>query len=213
MQIHRCLLISAAIALLTLLPVTAGYAQDELHCVDSDQSAAQAATDAAVEAIHSFNRFARSDDSATIEAVEKWFGTTDPEPVLQTLSAVAAFAPSVSFKCVYANTGDMVVTQLNEATGQTILFDEIGSTFAYVYPTNLFVVHLLRVFFDRPETGQDSQLGTIVHEVSHFVLAGNTDDVAYGPLHALALAQSDPSAALRNADNYQYLIEDWLFGI
>lgn len=188
-------------------------AQEGAVCSASDLAIAQTAQAEAATAIDTFARFVEGNDGPALSAVTKWLGVNaDPKDVVDTLRGVGLFLPSVSFRCIYANSGEMVVEELIEATGETVDVDRIGSTFAYVYPGNLFVVFLLRRFFEAPTSGADTQLGTLVHEVSHFTMSGATDDMAYGPENALGLAMADSEKAQRNADNYQYLLEDWLFG-
>jgi len=63
-------------------------------------------------------------------------------------------------------------------------------------------------FFAAPASGAtwlDSLAGTLVHEVSH--VAAGTEDAAYQPAAARALARRDPAAAAANADNHQYFVE------
>jgi hypothetical protein len=57
----------------------------------------------------------------------------------------------------------------------------------------------------RGAAGQDSRAGTLVHEASH--VAAGTEDSAYQPGEALALARRDAAAAAANADNHQYFVE------
>ncbi len=54
-------------------------------------------------------------------------------------------------------------------------------------------------------TGQDSQAGTILHELSHEV--ENTADYAYWVTDTLKLATDDPDMAVDNADNYEYFYD------
>lgn len=72
------------------------------------------------------------------------------------------------------------------------------------------VVHYCDAFFklklsDGP---YDSQILTVIHEVSHFIdrWGGGTLDAAYGRIGAHALATSDRTKAVRNADNITYYI-------
>jgi hypothetical protein len=61
-------------------------------------------------------------------------------------------------------------------------------------------------FFARPRRdGNETQIGMLVHELSHLVL--NTHDYLYGRAQVRALAAQRPALALKNADNYQYFIE------
>ncbi|CAE7203139.1 unnamed protein product [Rhizoctonia solani] len=77
-------------------------------------------------------------------------------------------------------------------------------TFAYVYPTRFPTVYLCGAFWKAPTNGTDSKAGTIVHEGTHFVNIGGTDDYAYGQSGAKSLASSDPDRAIMNADSHEY---------
>ncbi|MBR0671241.1 M35 family metallopeptidase [Neoroseomonas soli] len=82
-----------------------------------------------------------------------------------------------------------------------------GSTFAYVrWGGNAReVMGLCPAYFSAARSGQDSQGGIIVHEMSHLALG--TRDHAYQPRGAEALAKDDPAAAQMNADSYEYFTE------
>ncbi len=82
-----------------------------------------------------------------------------------------------------------------------------GQTFAYVrWGGNAReVMGVCPTFFRAARTGQDSQGGIIVHEMSHLALG--TRDHAYQPARVEALAKDDPRAAQMNADSYEYFAE------
>lgn len=82
-----------------------------------------------------------------------------------------------------------------------------GQTFAYVrWGGNAReVMGVCPAFFRAARTGQDSQGGIIVHEMSHLALG--TRDHAYQPARVEALAKDDPAAAQMNADSYEYFAE------
>lgn len=82
-----------------------------------------------------------------------------------------------------------------------------GQTFAYVrWGGNAReVMGVCPAFFRAERTGQDSQGGIIVHEMSHLALG--TSDHAYQPARVEALAKDDPAAAQMNADSYEYFAE------
>lgn len=82
-----------------------------------------------------------------------------------------------------------------------------GQTFAYVrWGGNAReVMGVCPAFFRAERTGQDSQGGIIVHEMSHLALG--TRDHAYQPARVEALAKDDPAAAQMNADSYEYFAE------
>ncbi|KAG8812283.1 hypothetical protein FRC17_002104 [Serendipita sp. 399] len=48
----------------------------------------------------------------------------------------------------------------------------------------------------------------IIHESSHFTANGGTQDYAYGQTNAKALAKSNPSKAIMNADSHEYFAEN-----
>ena len=85
------------------------------------------------------------------------------------------------------------------------------SYYAYVYPTQPYKIYVCRAFWNAPNTGTDSRAGTLVHEMSHFDIVANTDDVVYGQSGAKNLAISDPDGALRNADSHEYFAENTPF--
>jgi peptidyl-Lys metalloendopeptidase len=66
-------------------------------------------------------------------------------------------------------------------------------------------------FFALSPTGQDSQQGTIVHELSHLSGATRRPEV-YQPGPAKALAVSKPADAQKNGDSFQYYYENLIFG-
>ena len=79
-----------------------------------------------------------------------------------------------------------------------------GAIVAYAIPATGAMGFCQR-FFRMPERGLDSRFGTVVHELSHVV--ADTEDFAYGPRRAEALARENGGLAVRNADNYQYFVE------
>jgi len=81
-------------------------------------------------------------------------------------------------------------------------------TFAYVYPNKFPTVYLCGAFWKAPVKGTDSKAGTIVHEGTHFVNIGGTDDYAYGQSGAKELAKNDPDRAIMNADSHEYFVEN-----
>jgi hypothetical protein len=60
-------------------------------------------------------------------------------------------------------------------------------------------------FASPPSLAYDSQMGTIIHELTHYT--SNTEDHAYGTADARRLAVDAPAKAVNNADNYQYYVE------
>lgn len=82
------------------------------------------------------------------------------------------------------------------------------STFAYVYPTKPYTIHVCGAFWQAAVSGTDSKGGTLVHEMSHFNVIAGTNDHVYGQTAARNLAQTNPSQAIDNADNHEYFAEN-----
>lgn len=80
--------------------------------------------------------------------------------------------------------------------------------YAYVYPTQPYVIYVCNVFWTAPLSGTDSKGGTLIHEMSHFNVVASTDDWTYGQSSCKSLAISDPQRALDNADTHEYFAEN-----
>lgn len=83
--------------------------------------------------------------------------------------------------------------------------------YAYVYPNQPYQIYVCKAFWSAGLTGTDSKAGTLVHEMSHFDIVANTDDVVYGQSGAKSLAISNPTDAGRNADSHEYFSENTPF--
>ncbi|MFZ6779700.1 M35 family metallo-endopeptidase [Undibacterium sp. Ji83W] len=83
---------------------------------------------------------------------------------------------------------------------------------AAVHPSVPGAIFLTPDFFKLQTTGSDSQRGTIIHELTHIVGIGLRPEV-YGSALTKVLAATDPVKSRRNSDNYQYYIEDLIFGL
>ncbi|KAF7331246.1 Peptidyl-Lys metalloendopeptidase [Mycena kentingensis (nom. inval.)] len=83
-----------------------------------------------------------------------------------------------------------------------------SDTFAFVFPDDPSTIYLCGVFWQVANTGTDSRGGTLIHESSHFTVTAGTDDHAYGQSAAKALAVSNPTQALDNADSHEYFAEN-----
>lgn len=82
-----------------------------------------------------------------------------------------------------------------------------SGVYAFVRPKKEYKIHLCPAFWSAPMTGTDSKAGTLVHEVSHFRVVAETDDLAYGHTAAASLALSNPGNSVRNADSHEYFAE------
>ncbi|CAA6808044.1 MAG: Peptidyl-Lys metalloendopeptidase [uncultured Sulfurovum sp.] len=80
--------------------------------------------------------------------------------------------------------------------------------YSYVVPDEEYIVNPCGVFWILDVNGTDSQGGTIIHGVSHFISVGETKDYAYGQSNAEILAENSPDLAVINADSYEYFFEN-----
>lgn len=103
--------------------------------------------------------------------------------------------------------------------GATFLCDKAEPAFAWVYGAQPFLVRIGTAFMAAPKGGYSSKAGTLIHEVSHFLIAGASKDPPqrtgddYGTADALARAKNDPQAARGNAENLEYFVEATYFGM
>lgn len=98
-----------------------------------------------------------------------------------------------------------------------------GGTYAYVYRTEPYAMTLCPNFFTLPTmpggAASDAAYeygtmeGTIIHEMSHFQVVANTDDICYGRTECARVARTRPMDAAMNADTYQYYTEDVAFAV
>jgi hypothetical protein len=63
-------------------------------------------------------------------------------------------------------------------------------------------MYLTGAYDSLPLEGDHGQVNLMTHEMSHFAENGGLLDTRYGPEASLALAQSNPGAAMQNADNF-----------
>ena len=108
----------------------------------------------------------------------------------------------------FTKIADAVATKALVFDCSTCPETEYADAYAYVYPSQPYRVYLCGAFWAAPSTGTDSRAGTIIHEVSHFTVVADTDDLAYGQSAARSLAISSPSRAIRNADSHEYFAEN-----
>jgi len=109
------------------------------------------------------------------------------------------------------NTAKTHFTAIKDAIDTKALNFDCGCKkryYAYVYPNQPYNIYLCSAFWTAPTSGTDSKGGTIIHEMSHFSVVAGTDDLAYGQTNAKALAISDPTKALNNADSHEYFAEN-----
>lgn len=131
-------------------------------------------------------RFARQQPDH--DHLRRWFGAAPATEVADRLERTAAWLaapPEIKLLC-------------NDPPGCR------GARMAYTSPARR-ILGVCPGFFRARMEGFDSRWGTLLHEATH--LAAETQDHAYGPTAAQALARTDPAKAAANADNYEYFAE------
>lgn len=184
---------------------------DRRACAPNDLSAATESLIAAKTAMQKVLVGLEKGGDHTGRLLVKWFGNDETETSEQVKNIIVkthTWANTASFFCIYENDGTLM-EHIATPTGY-ISVDVSNEVFAYVDPTKIGEVTLGLAFFRAPNSGLDSKMGSVIHELTHFWLTANTDDVEYGIAHCLKLAKDHPELALKNADNIQYFIEDWI---
>jgi peptidyl-Lys metalloendopeptidase len=120
----------------------------------------------------------------------KWFGATDSGRVATVKAHFVALKDAFANKPVTVDCGCK------------------KTYYAYVFPTQPYVIYVCKAFWTAPMTGTDSKGGTLVHEMSHFNVVAGTDDWVYGQSGAASLAISNPANAIDNADSHEYFGEN-----
>lgn len=141
------------------------------------------------------------------DVYRRWFGPYSPRNGEQVRNALKAINDALSESVVHARCGN-----LDEEGCKG------GETYAWVYRTEPFRINLCPNFFEMPVMFEydstDSRMengtreGTIIHELSHFGVVADTDDICYSRGFCSDLARRSPGEAIRNADSYQYFAED-----
>jgi peptidyl-Lys metalloendopeptidase len=160
--------------------------------VDQQNLLVSARTQAATYA-NNAKSYLNSNNSGTPRYLE-WFGA-------YTLSR---------YNTVKGNFDNIARDMAVDTTGAGITFDCKckQNYYAYVYPNQPYNIYLCKVFWQAPLSGTDSKAGTLIHEMSHFDVVAGTDDVVYGQAGARNLADTNPNAAITNADSHEYFAEN-----
>ncbi|SHJ21078.1 M35 family metallo-endopeptidase [Wenxinia saemankumensis] len=198
MRYLLCLLALAGLGLSVPAPARAVTYET---CTKAEQAEIAAAASGAMEMAQAAAAAVRDDDTFA-----RWFGRysdRNAETVRRNLKAVhdAISLDEINVRCI------------NEG------FEGCkDGTYAYVFREEHYHVHLCPSFrllpamfdFDAadPRMENGTREGTIIHELSHFVVIAGTDDHCYARGPCSDMARRDPFSAIRNADSYQYFAED-----
>lgn len=192
----RLLLLLAFSGSTGLIPDLA-HAEEPL-CTGSDLAKAKAALDEAKAALDKAIAAIDAGTASDLNRLLIWFGaksSADAKFVREKLVTSRVYADGATFRCA-------VNTDVT-----------IGDVYAYVRPDKSFVIVLGAFFFNAADAGFNSKRGILVHELSHFLLAGATKDTVYGVAEAKKLATASPATARKTADNYEYFVEATVFGL
>lgn len=128
-----------------------------------------------------------------------WFGAYDANRYTDVASlygdVATASGSTVTFDCTGRGSCAGIVEECDPGDFAFTCQNSPGSS-----------VWLCDAFWAAPPTGENSQAGTIVHELSHWF---GTDDIEYGCEDCLELALNVPVDAVSNADNYEYFAENF----
>lgn len=192
---------TSAIAILFVAGAAASKPSDhKIPCQPAEKELAEQAVKDAKAALTRAIATFTSPQPADVTRQTKWFGalnSTTAADVLKAYRNALGAASLTHLWCPVSNNLDFAW--------------EVGDA-AAVHPTEPGSIFLTPAFFRMPNTGVDSQRGTVVHELTHVVGVGVKPEV-YGPGKAKELARTDPAKARRNSDNYQYYVEDLLWGV
>ena len=198
-------LLSICLTLLTLLPATLLPAPARAVTFEACEKVERAEIELAIGSAMSLAQAAGAAvrDDANFG---RWFGAfsdRNAETVRRNLKAVHDALALDELNVICVNTG----------------FEGCkDGTYAYVYRDQHYDVHLCPSFrflpamfdfeADDPRMENGTREGTIIHEVSHFVIVAGTDDNCYSRPVCSEMAGRDPYSVVHNADSYQYYAED-----
>lgn len=140
---------------------------------------------------------------------ERWFGKFSP-----------AFSEDVrrNFKSIVRGIRTGAVTARCDPVGVGACERE---TYAFVYDDKPYVIHICPHYFtlpkmsdldpDEEESNNGTRAGTIIHEISHFLVVAGTEDECYTRFRCAGMARRSAMRAVNNADSYQYFAEDVTF--
>uniref|UniRef100_A0A7S0XIC4 Lysine-specific metallo-endopeptidase domain-containing protein n=1 Tax=Erythrolobus madagascarensis TaxID=708628 RepID=A0A7S0XIC4_9RHOD len=160
--------------------------------MESSVNLIQAAASSAV--TDYLNRINSDDAECSASSYVDWFGVQNSERQNEVTISLATAANRF-------NEGGYVIQCGGDSCDDNI--------FAYVFPQDPdLTIHMCTIGQDAPGAVEvNSQPGTLLHEMLHFVPIAGTRDLAYGTLDCLDLAADSPDWAVVNSDSYEYFVE------
>lgn len=141
-----------------------------------------------------------SPTSSDVQRQTKWFGGLNS-------STAAAVKKVYEDALTQAN-----LTQYWCPTGNDLSFKWDVGDLAAVHPSSPGAMFFTPAFFNKSATGLDSQMGIVIHELTHLVGVGLKPEV-YGISKSKALALNEPAKSRNNSDSFEYYVEDLAFGL
>ena len=179
-----------------LTPAWANIDEHKVACTAAQTALAKTAVAEAKKALATASASFKSGTDADQQL--KWFGALNSntaQGVMKVYDASLGAAAFSVFWCPVKNDLDFKW--------------ELGDL-AAVHKTAPGAIFLTPDFFKLKTTGIDSQMGTIVHELTHIVGIGLHPEV-YGTTKTKELAAKDGARARANSDNFQYFLEELFF--
>ncbi|WP_041390442.1 M35 family metallo-endopeptidase [Polaromonas sp. JS666] len=167
-------------------------------CLPDQQKAADRALADARSGVQRAIASLKAPSQTDVDRLQKWFGGLGSDTAENVQKVYASSLGSAAFSQFWCP----VSNDLAFKWGQGDL--------AAVHKAAPDSIYLTPDFFRLKVTGADSQMGTLIHELTHLAGVGLKEEV-YGTSKAKALALTDPSKARNNSDNFQYYVEDLLF--
>ena len=193
-----------ALVICTVLNTTASAGVDDhkIACGGAEKAQVAAAMEQArKDAIATIEKLDAADPT-TLMKFNRWLGAPTPT-ALATAKAhydrVVAFSGFGGVWCPVANSAE---------------FGWNVGDFAGVHPDAPSDIFFAPQFFQAGATGLDSQASTALHEALHTVgvLPEGAEQEVYAIPKLEALAKQNQAAALRNAQSFEYLTTDLLYG-
>ena len=148
-------------------------------------------------------------NATTQSEFQTMFGTTSADARKEIMERIYCMKEHIILNNFIALKRDFYTGKMKRGYTEQF-FETNDDSYAHVYHNDVDMeIYLDKSFWTAPALGRDSQMGTIVHEMSHFsgVAGKRSKDYRYGLIAAKQFAISDPKKALYNADNFEYFIE------
>lgn len=136
----------------------------------------------------------------------RWFGTYNPksgERVRRVLKAIVKGLRGPDIGVICLNIGQELCDR------DTYAFVEKSDPYNVTYCPAFFEMDTMKdLNDDSVRDGTGTRAGTVVHELSHFSIVGDTEDLCYARDVCTDMAQTSSEDAIHNADSYQFFVED-----